>query len=193
MAPQTIENGQLDAALCRLAASAREWTAVIDATAAPLARFPIDCPDLARRPAAVRKRAVALALDRAGIDFTTRHLEAIDRLVRAPVAGQVVLDLPGVQLARTYATLAPVGPPPRSPASVAPPDHAYRGWRPGDRMKPARLRGRSRKLSDLFADAKVPRDHRVAALVLVRTRDDTIVWAEHIGPAFDASPDLVPL
>jgi len=38
-------------------------------------------------------------------------------------------------------------------------------WEPGDRMKPARLAGRSRKLSDLYIDAKVPRDRRVEARV----------------------------
>jgi len=60
-------------------------------------------------------------------------------------------------------------------------------------MKPARLKGRSRKLSDLFIDAKVPRQLRRAARVLVRTNDKVIVWAEHIGIAFGESPNVVPL
>ncbi|MEM7396066.1 MAG: tRNA lysidine(34) synthetase TilS, partial [Verrucomicrobiota bacterium] len=42
--------------------------------------------------------------------------------------------------------------------------YEVRRWRPGDRMRPVRLRGRSRKLSDLFADLRVPRDHRQSAL-----------------------------
>ena len=51
-------------------------------------------------------------------------------------------------------------------------------------MRPARLRGRSRKLSDLYIDAKISRDVRRSARVLVRTSDQTIVWAEHLGYAF---------
>lgn len=51
-------------------------------------------------------------------------------------------------------------------------------------MRPARLKGKSRKLSDLYADAKVPRDARPYAQVMVRIADGTIVWAEHIGSAF---------
>jgi tRNA(Ile)-lysidine synthetase-like protein len=49
-------------------------------------------------------------------------------------------------------------------------------------MRPARLKGRSKKLSDLYIDAKVPRDVRATARVAVR--DGVIVWAEHIGPAY---------
>ena len=68
------------------------------------------------------------------------------------------------------------------------PDGPYqvRPWRPGDRMRPVRLRGRSRKLSDLFTDARVPRATRSDARVVERASDGTIVWAEHIGPAFGA-------
>ena len=51
-------------------------------------------------------------------------------------------------------------------------------------MRPARLKGRSRKLSDLYIDAKVPRIAREVARVLVRCSDATIVWAEHLGVAF---------
>jgi hypothetical protein len=47
-------------------------------------------------------------------------------------------------------------------------------------MRPARLRGRSRKLSDLYADAKVPRAARAGARVVLAV-DGTIVWAEHLG------------
>ena len=53
-------------------------------------------------------------------------------------------------------------------------------------MRPARLRGRSRKLSDLYADAKVPRSSRTAARVIVRHSDAAILWAEHIGIAHDS-------
>jgi hypothetical protein len=59
-------------------------------------------------------------------------------------------------------------------------------------MKPARLKGRSRKLSDLYIDAKLPRAARAAARVLVRTTTNDIVWAEHIGMAHDEPADLAP-
>jgi tRNA(Ile)-lysidine synthase len=69
---------------------------------------------------------------------------------------------------------------------VTGPDGPYvvRCWQAGDRMRPARLRGRSRKLGDLFIDAKVPRRLRARARVVIRAADGAIVWAEHIGPAF---------
>ena len=54
-------------ALVRLAASCAEWLEVIDARARPLARFPIDGLTLAAEPAAIRKRAVSIALEAAGL------------------------------------------------------------------------------------------------------------------------------
>ncbi len=72
---------------------------------------------------------------------------------------------------------------------VTGPDGPYvvRCWQAGDRMRPARLRGRSRKLGDLFIDARVPRRLRARARIVVRAADGAIVWAEHIGPAFGAN------
>ena len=71
---------------------------------------------------------------------------------------------------------------------VTGPGDAYivRPWQPGDRMRPVRLRGRSRKLSDLFVDARVPRRQRARALVVARASDGVIEWAQHIGPAFES-------
>jgi tRNA(Ile)-lysidine synthase len=185
------ENPAVDDALVRLAASTREWLDMIDREAAPLGQFPIACPELARHPAAVRKRALALALDRAGIDFDATHLEALDELVLAPDRGEVGIDVPGARIIRSYATLAPDVP--RSAGSGisgSDDDYEVRTWQPGDRMCPVRLRGRSRKLSDLFIDLKLPRAERAIAQVMVRRSDRTIVWAEHIGPAFGESSDL---
>jgi tRNA(Ile)-lysidine synthetase-like protein len=56
-------------------------------------------------------------------------------------------------------------------------------------MKPARLKGRSRKLSDLFIDAKVPRAERASARVVIRRADAVIIYAEHLGIADDAYPN----
>jgi len=196
------ENPQLDAALIRLASSAAEWLAVIDAHATPFARFPITCSALATQPAAIRKRAVSLALEAAGIDYDTTHLDPIDALVTRAPHGELVLDLPGCRISRRYDTLEMVVPTCPgatengvAPVFLAPPDGPYelRVWRPGDRMRPLRLKGRSRKLSDLFIDAKVPRDLRASARVLVCTTDASIVWAEHVGLAFGAAENLRPM
>jgi tRNA(Ile)-lysidine synthase len=81
----------------------------------------------------------------------------------------------------TYRYVAPDGP------------YEIRTWQTGDRMCPVRLRGRSRKLSDLFIDLKIPRGQRALAHVLVRTTDHAIVWAEHVGIAYGFSTDLAPL
>lgn len=171
------ENPAIEDALVRLAASAREWTDAIDPLAAPLARFPIDVAALKAAPPAVRKRALAIALERAGVGYDAVHLDAITDLGRTGSG----VDLPGGRVERVYGQLVVVAPrdAPRLPEI---PGCEVRGWRPGDRMRPARLKGRSRKLSDLFIDAKVPREVRRHARVAVR--DGEIVWAEHLGPAF---------
>ena len=57
---------------------------------------------------------------------------------------------------------------------------AIRAWRPGDRMRPEGGRG-SRKLQDIFTDAKVPRSDRHRLPVLVA--DDAPVWV----PGFRAA------
>jgi tRNA(Ile)-lysidine synthase len=189
------ENPQLDAALVRLAGSAAEWLEVIDALAAPFSRFPIDCVALAGQPAAIRKRAVSLALEAAGLDYDAAHLEQLDRAIIAPSHGQVSIDVRGGALRRTYDVLAIASAPPSTlPPSLVMPHDGYelRTWRAGDRMRPARLKGRSRKLSDLYIDAKVPRAARATARVLVRRSDDAIVWAEHLGSAFGEPARIAP-
>jgi tRNA(Ile)-lysidine synthase len=178
------ENPALDEALLRLAASAREWRDAIDELAAPFAKLPIDCAALAKQPAAIRKRAFAIALG----DLDAVHLDALDALVIAPSRGEVCLDLPTGRIVRSYDTLDS---PTRTPdAGCRTPDAGFemRLWKPGDRMKPARLKGRSRKLSDLYIDAKIPREARRRARVLVRSKDNVIVWAEFLGAAF-GEPD----
>jgi tRNA(Ile)-lysidine synthase len=185
------ENPQLDAALVRLAASAAEWLAAIDALARPFARFPIDCAALAAQPPAVRKRALSLALVAAGLDHDAVHLAALDRAIVAPERGQVAIDVPGGAIIRSYGALSVASRDPAPPLLAIPRDgYDLRTWRAGDRMRPARLKGRSRKLSDLYIDAKVPRAVRAIARVLVRRSDAVIVWAEHLGAAF-GEPCLV--
>lgn len=199
------ENPAIDEALVRLATATREWLEVIDERAAPLADLPIDCAVLAPLPPAIRKRALAIALERAGVDYDASHLDAIDRLVAAPDRGERSLDLPGARITRSYARLdvhrmaasaidETMAARPDTSAYVAPAGpYVIRTWQSGDRMCPVRLRGRSRKLSDLFIDLKIPRAKRALAHVLVRTTDHAIVWAEHVGIAYGFSTDLAPL
>ncbi len=185
------ENPAIDDALVRLAHSAREWTETLDALAEPWSHLPIDCAALASQPAAVIKRALARALERDAIAYEAVHLDELARLVARPAAGEVAIDLPGARLVRSYETLG------RPSTATTPPGSASTGyevrtWQPGDRMRPSRLKGRSRKLSDLYGDAKLPRAVRASARVMVRVSDGTIVWAEHIGVAFGEPPDLAP-
>jgi tRNA(Ile)-lysidine synthase len=188
------ENPSLDDALVRLAASAREWTAQLDAAAAPHARLPIDTAALASLPAAVRKHAVVRALEHHGLHVEAQHLDQVDALICRPARGQLSLDIPGGRLVRSYDRLLLAAPDGGSPPPLVAPHGPYevRTRRPGDRMKPRRLKGRSRKLSDLYIDAKIPRDLRATARVVVRTTDDVIVWAEHLGTAFGESLQEVP-
>jgi tRNA(Ile)-lysidine synthase len=50
-----------------------------------------------------------------------------------------------------------------------------RHWRPGDRLQPFGMEGRSKKLQDLFTDAKLDRAEREAAWLLCDA-DDRILW-----------------
>ena len=189
-------NPRIDDALCRLAAAAAEDARALDAAVAPVhaaARrgAALACAPIAAAPPAIAKRALAQWLRPAlGADAT--HLDALLALARGPDHGTRGLDLPGGRVERVYDRLVRTPAAPVRPDVVAPaievdgPDRPYtiRPWRPGDRMRPARLRGHSRKLSDLYVDHKVPRASRAHARVVERA-EGTIVWAEHIGLAHD--------
>ncbi len=187
------ENPAIDDALCRLAAAAREWTDAIDALARPVSRFPIARAALVTLEPAVRTRAYALALEAAGLGYDAVHLDAIDDLVLRDGGGEHGIDIPGARVVRSYDVIDLHRE--HAPDPLVPPDAGYelRPWRAGDRMKPARLKGRTRKLSDLYIDAKVPRELRRTARVLVRLSDQSIVWAEHLGVAHGESEHVVPL
>ena len=193
------ENAGLDRALVQLAARAREMDDLIDLAADALsgraqADGSWDVAALAAAPRPVAARVLARAAAAAGAGpLTARHHAALESLLRRPRGGSAALDLPAARAVREYGRLlfVPVAPAPSDPAApggdleIAGSGGPYevRKVRPGDRMRPARLRGRSRKLSDLFIDARVPRRLRAAARVVVRGSDGTIEWAEHIGPA----------
>jgi tRNA(Ile)-lysidine synthase len=193
------ENPALDDALVRLAASAREWMVAIEDMAEPHSTFPIDCWKLIELPDAVRKCAYGMALERAGLGYDAVHLDAIDALLFRDNEGELSADVPGGRVVRSYETLHLSKPVPESEVfdtreGLTPPaGYELRTWLAGDRMKPARLKGRSRKLSDLYIDAKVPRSERHRARVVIRPKDGAIVWAEHIGLAFGETDAVVPL
>jgi tRNA(Ile)-lysidine synthase len=192
-------NPHAEAALCRLAAAAAEERAVLEGLAQAVLRVAhtpasgaLTCAAIAAAPPPVAKRALASWL-RGHRGISARHLDALVALCRGGDAGTRGLDLPGGRVERVYGELHLVGPAVGPAASAAPgalvvegPDGPYlvRPFAPGDRMRPARLRGRSRKLSDLYIDLRVPRATRARARVVERA-DGTIVWAEHVGAAFD--------
>ena len=49
-----------------------------------------------------------------------------------------------------------------------------RSWRPGDRFYPSGMKGKTKKLQDLFTDMKIPRSEREAIPVLVAP--EGILW-----------------
>jgi tRNA(Ile)-lysidine synthase len=191
-------NPKIEAALGRLAEAAAEERLVIDGAATTVLRAAwrdggLACATLAAAPSAVSKRALATWLrGRRGI--AARHLDAVLALARGPDAGSRGVDLPGGRVERVYGELRlDAVRPGVAPLTIDGPDGPYRvrTWQPGDRMRPARLRGRSRKLSDLYIDRRVPRAARAVARV-VEDAAGTIVWAEHVGIAHGASVTILP-
>jgi tRNA(Ile)-lysidine synthase len=193
------ENPRIDDALLRAAAAALDARAGLDAAAAALtaaARHADGTWDVARLAAAappVLAHALTPAVAEAGgRPISAAHHAALLALVHRPAGGSSRADLPGLTAWREYDRLRfePTGVAREGKGELSPagPEAPYevRPWRPGDRMRPVRLLGRSRKLSDLFTDRRVPRASRAAARVVVRLHDGEIVWAEHIGPAFGA-------
>ena len=128
------------------------------------------------------------------------HLEEAADIIERPSRGSVTLDFPSLQLIREYQRLELCLLKKNKQENTDPPQLfsaliesisgtkgpcEIRNWLPGDRMKPRRLKGRSKKISDLYTDAKVPRRKRADALVVVRQSDGAIIWAQYLGPAHD--------
>jgi tRNA(Ile)-lysidine synthase len=189
------ENPRIAEALARLADAARGQREVLDYAAARLceqAKRPagLDVAVLATAPEAAVARALALAAEEAtGRPVGPRHIDALLALCRRAPAGSAEVALPGGRAVREYDHLrfeAARKGGAEAPAIAVHGDggpYIVRTWRPGERFRPRRLRGRSRKLSDLYVDAKVPKRLREQARVVVRERDGVIAWAEHLGLA----------
>ncbi len=186
------ENPRVDEALLSLAAAARDHRDVLDWAAEGYLGEAVGeggglklGPDFQALPDSLATRILVLHAAQADVSgLERRHLSELLDFARKEEAGTRSICLPRARARRTYSLLE-WNPAPTVGNSVEPiAGHEARSWRAGDRMRPERLKGRSRKLSDLFADAKIPRELRSHALVLERTDDGEIVWAEHIGHAF---------
>ncbi|MSP16491.1 MAG: tRNA lysidine(34) synthetase TilS [Myxococcales bacterium] len=154
--------------------------------------FTVAVPLLAALPPLLAKRLLAdLALE-LGVVLGARHLDAVLALTRRKTAGSVSIRVPRLEVARQYDELllrrADGAQPVAAAVAVSIEGEGgpftTRSVRAGDRMRPATLRGRSRKLSDLLVDRKVPRAHRAESVVVLDAAGD-IVWAEHVGVAVD--------
>lgn len=186
------ENPKVDEALLSLADLARGHREVLDWAAEGYLSKALDAkgglplgPDFQALPDSLATRILVLHAASAGVSgLERRHLSELIEFTRKEEAGTRSLCLPGARARRTYDLLEwnPAQTVANSLEPIA--GHEARTWRAGDRMRPERLKGRSRKLSDLFADAKISKELRSQALVLERTDDGEIVWAEHIGYAF---------
>lgn len=194
------ENPKVDGALLRLAESARDHREVLDWAAKAVLQEhrhtdgSLDVGEVWKSyPDSLAKRALALHFGSGeGGELEALHLEDLLAMARGEIAQSGQLSLPGATVIREYEIMRVVGAgleehsPIVDRASV-PEGYELRVWCPGDRMRPVRLKGRSRKLSDLFADAKVPRSRRISAQIVLRQEDQCIVWAQYIGHSFDAS------
>jgi tRNA(Ile)-lysidine synthase len=187
-------NPQIERALAQLAALVADDRAalapVVDALAAEVEGGDgLACAPLAAAPPAIARRVIAAWLTRHGRAAEVDAVAAVLALAAGPAAGTRGVDLAGGRVARVYDRLviadAVAAPPPLTVLGAAGP-YQVRPWQPGDRMRPARLRGQSRKLSDLYGDLKLPRAARAGARVVIAA-SGAIVWAEHVGPAWQAT------
>ncbi len=188
-------NPKLERALAQLAALAADDRAALAPQVDALAAAAdldggLACAPLAAAPAAIARRVIAAWLARHGRSSELPAVAAVLALAAGPAAGTRGVDVGGGRVARVYDRLAidDAPGPPLAPLTVLGADGPYqvRAWRPGDRMRPARLRGQSRKLSDLYGDLKLPRAARVRARVVIAA-SGAIVWAEHVGAAWQAT------
>jgi tRNA(Ile)-lysidine synthase len=188
-------NPRLEEALCAAAATFAEEDALLTRLAASGAHL---------HPALQRRALLAQAAE-AGLRPERTHLEALLRLLER--GGSV--DLPGGRARVTFerhgarpveeggAAVAVPGPGDyawghralhvaageaegtRVDLTEAPFPWTLRGQRPGDRFRPAG--GRSKKVSDLWIDAHIPREERTRLAVLADAKG-RLFWVEGLRP-----------
>ncbi len=191
-------NPQVERALARLATRAADdrvafaplVAAALEDATSPGDDTGLEVASLAATSRGIARRVIATWLTAHGRGAELDHVDAVFELAEDPTAGTRGLDLPGGRVERVYDRLVIPGPDVRPPTRLVVVGDAgpytVRRWQPGDRMRPARLRGASRKLSDLYGDQKLPRGDRANAQVVLAA-DGTIAWAEHVGAAWGAN------
>ncbi len=184
-------------ALARLADQAAQWRAVLDAAAtAAFGDGPLAATALVAAGPAIAAHALLGRGRAVGLELADHHVRAALALAAGPSRGTRRIDVPGGVIERAYDAITVIASgSPEPPAPVvrdADGPLRLRRWQRGDRMRPARLRGRSRLLSDLFADARVPQPARHTAWVAVDAVG-AIVWAEYVGPAHRVALQITPL
>ena len=105
---------------------------------------------------------------------------AIERLVGHIATGNQ-FDLPSgfkLRITARQLVLTAQAPRPPVPQVQVPVDHQVRQWQPGDRI---RLSYGSKKLQDLFVDAKIERAARQIWPVVVNARNE-VVWVPQLTP-----------
>jgi tRNA(Ile)-lysidine synthase len=172
---------------------------------------------------ALQRRALLAAANEQGLRPEREHLDAILRLLER---GEGATDLPG---GRAVVKFEPRGAPQPSPGEVAIPAPGRYQWAsrvldveasggpgievdvskapfpwtlrsrlPGDRFRPAA--GRTKKVADLWIDARIPKEQR-AQLAVLADAHGRIFWVEGLrpGPAcgsggvsFRLSPEMKP-
>jgi tRNA(Ile)-lysidine synthase len=193
--PALLElNPRLEEALAAAAATFADEDALLNALAAKGAAL----------DPALHRRKLLLDAAAEGVRPERKHVEAILRLVDR---GEGAVDVPGgravVRFERHRASPADPGevaiaapgryvwgpralevaPAPGSGVDVdvdqAPFPWTLRGQRPGDRYRQAG--GRTKKVADLFIDARIPRDERAGHAVLSDARG-RVFWVEGLRP-----------
>lgn len=138
---------------------------------------------LAGRPAAIRRRAALAHLRAKGRAGSFREAE---ELLAAADAAMTAADAPPADFTLAVSPCAGVVPGTLgigklpatcsvSAAALAGRKLELRAWRPGDRIAPIGFT-HSRKLQDVFVDAKTPRAWREALPLLVDARTGEILW-----------------
>jgi tRNA(Ile)-lysidine synthetase-like protein len=181
----TQENPQFAKALCDLADQAQAWRQDVASLALPCELGQIRAMRSQQRDVWWQQ-----VLIEAGLPVSKSAHAALQRALQFDAAGSRRLDIAGGALIVEYGMLrlqagtmdAQSAPAPLNVSLIPAQPYQVRTWQPGDRMQPARLQGKSRKLSDLFIDAKVPAAKRRLARVVVVGYD--IIWCEHIGAAW---------
>jgi tRNA(Ile)-lysidine synthase len=165
---------------------------------------------LAALPPALRRLAFQRLVDAAGGPAAADRVDEV--LALAARGGTRSLDLgAGVRAVVEYGVLRVTRDPPAAApagevalpvpgrvawaggevvAELGPPGLTVRGWRAGDRMRPAGLGG-TKTLQDLFTDRRVPRERR--GILPVVTLGDTIAWVPGVATAEGFGADVLRL